>query len=713
MTRLPTGPGTAGAASSRRGARRWLGAIGLAFAVLAFIPAGTLGHAEVVLAKPAPGLGLAQAPAAVVIKFTEPLNPTLSRIEVLDASGADVGTGATEPIEGDETAMQRRLGLLPPGQYTVRWTTVSTLDGHVLRGTYRFGVGTATSGDETIASSPLDSEGPLGLLGRFLLMGGLALWSGLALLLGVARRAGVAERRLRQISHVAPLLVVIGGSAALVSSALVAAGSLDGLPGVVQGSSGELRLALVAAAGIGALVGVRWRLVAVGLASIALVAEAASGHAASSPLPLFATATFALHLGAVGVWVFTMVASLSTGGGVRDALARFARYAIGAAVVVGLTGLASGVLVLSHVGDLVATDYGLIVLAKVFAFVFMAGLGITHHLRRRHPAATPGSLRLPLRTEASTALVAIALATLLVGFPNAPRESEAAERFTGADAFLEELPSVEAVSVAEADGGIIVGLSVSPPRPGPVDVHVNVLGLDPADAPRDVRFVASGPGGQAQAPLSPCGLGCFEGRSSISQAGPWSLGVRFESNRGPVATSTEVDIPAADGSRLYGDVLVAMEGLRSVEMLEMLRGSTDGPLVEVSYVFRAPDLMAIRAGDTERVVSGVDDFRRSGGGSWERLAWPGSPFTWPGSYYRDFWSRAAAIRVIGEEELDGVRTSVLSFVRTDLPAWFLLWVGPGDRVHRLVMLAEGHLMEQRYAEFDQAEEVPVPAAAVP
>jgi len=38
------------------------------------VPAPVDAHAERVLASPEPGTGLAQAPAAVVIKFSEPLN---------------------------------------------------------------------------------------------------------------------------------------------------------------------------------------------------------------------------------------------------------------------------------------------------------------------------------------------------------------------------------------------------------------------------------------------------------------------------------------------------------------------------------------------------------------------------------------------------------------------------------------------------------------
>jgi methionine-rich copper-binding protein CopC len=78
-------------------------------------PGDVVAHAELVLASPAPGTGLAQAPAAVVIKFSEPLNLSLSRIEILDASGIDVGQGPSAAVPGDPQAMRRPLGLLPTG----------------------------------------------------------------------------------------------------------------------------------------------------------------------------------------------------------------------------------------------------------------------------------------------------------------------------------------------------------------------------------------------------------------------------------------------------------------------------------------------------------------------------------------------------------------------------------------------------------------------
>lgn len=124
----------------------WLAA--LALALVPATPASA--HAELVSATPAPGTGLPQAPGAVVLRFNEPLNMRLSEIRVLDSDGQDVAEGASLAVTGDPQAMRRKLGLLAPDQYTVEWTTTSTVDGHTLHGSYSFGIGTAAAANESV-----------------------------------------------------------------------------------------------------------------------------------------------------------------------------------------------------------------------------------------------------------------------------------------------------------------------------------------------------------------------------------------------------------------------------------------------------------------------------------------------------------------------------------------------------------------------------------
>ena len=673
----------------------------LAGAVLVLAaPGGVAAHAELILASPAPGTGLAQAPAAVVIKFSESLNLSLSRIEVLDASGADVGQGPTLAVAGDPRAMRRPLGLLPTGQYTVRWTSVSAIDGHILRGTYSFAVGTGADPGVTVADSPLDSEGPLGLVGRFAALVALGTWLASILLRRPSRQAGLDPLKVARIERGAPAVAFVGTAVSLVSTTLVASGSLIAIGGVLASPSGETRLVVLASTALGVLVGGRWAPMALVLAAAAIAAEAASGHAASSVLPPVAIGSFAIHLGAVGVWVYAIVASLLAAPNLRRALGTFTPYAVAAAALTAATGLINATLELADPADLVTTGYGLALVAKSAAFVAMAGFGLLHFVRRRRPTTAEATLRRPIRAEAIAATTALVLATLLVGFPNPPREAEAtAASLTMTDPLLAELGERDALSIGHASGPFVVGLTILPPKPGPVEVRVQVLGIDAGDGLRNARFRATSGSTSVEASLDgACGLGCFAGNASFDKAGDWRLKVHIDSNRGPISIAESVPLPTPDGAAELARALKAEEGLKTALLTERLRGSLDGPTIVATYMFQAPDKAEITVNDSTQILVGEEQFRRTGNGPWDQTSFPAPGFSWPIGYYREFWGAAAAVRVLGTDTVDGVPTEVIAFVRPDVPAWFRLWVGVADGfVRRQEMRAEGHIMDHRYS----------------
>src|SRR5574340_1218454 len=84
-------------------------ALGLGLVGAFVVPRPAAAHAELVLADPAPGTGLPQAPGAVVLKFSEPLDLGLSHIEIVDAAGHDVSSGPTRAVSGDADAMRRAV----------------------------------------------------------------------------------------------------------------------------------------------------------------------------------------------------------------------------------------------------------------------------------------------------------------------------------------------------------------------------------------------------------------------------------------------------------------------------------------------------------------------------------------------------------------------------------------------------------------------------
>ena len=689
---------------------RFIAAFAAALFILAAPPAAQA-HAEVLLASPDPGTGLAQAPAAVVIKFSEPLNLSLSRIEIRDASGADVGDGPTEPVAGDTQAMRRRLGLLPTGQYTVVWTSVSAIDGHSLRGSYSFAVGTGADPGTTLADSPVDSEGPLGLVGRFVELVALGTWLAWALLSRASRRAGLDPVSTARVGRLAPSLAFAGAVLSLVSTTFVVTGSLAAIGGLLASPTGEARLVVLAATSLGVLVGGRSAPMAGVLAAVAILAEATSGHAASSLQPPLAVMSFAVHLSAVGVWTYAIGASLLVAPSVRRALSTFTPYAVTAAVVTAGTGLINATLELADPADLVETGYGLTLVAKSVAFALMASFGLLHFLWRRRPTVDEATLRYPVRAEATAATVALVLATLLVGFPNPPREAEAsASALTTTDPVLADLGGRDALSIGDASGPFIVGLTLLPPRPGPAEVRVQVLGVEAGDGLANVRLTATSGSAATYATLDEeCGLGCFAGRVDFGAAGDWKMKVDIETNRGPVSISQTVPLPAPDGTAALAQTLGAEERLKSAVMKETLSGSVGGPTYVSTYRFQAPDRAEITLNDSTQILIGEARFSRQGDGPWEKSTFPDPGFSWPTGYYRDFWQGATAARLVGTESIDSSPAEIITFLRPDVPAWFRIWVGKSDGVVlREEMRAEGHIMEHDFADLNRPISVQPP-----
>lgn len=693
-------------APARSMPRRWVVRYLMLLAGLTFMlgaPGGVVAHAELLLASPSPGTGLAQAPVSVIIKFSEPLNLSLSRIQVLDQSGADVGQGPTTDVPGDAQAMRRPLGILPIGQYAVRWTSVSTLDGHTLQGTYYFAVGTSASPLTAIADSPLDSEGPFGLVGRFVALVALGAWLASILMRGPSRQAGLDPRKTVRIARAAPAIAFLGTIVSLASTTWVATGSVGNIGGVLASPSGEARLVVLVVSAAGVLVGMRWTLAAVVLAIIAIIADAASGHAAATAFPAVGIASFTVHLAAVGVWTYAIAASLLTAPDLRRALGTFTPFALAAGVLVAGTGIVNAILELNDPTDLVETGYGLTLIAKSAAFAAMAGLGLLHFIWRRRVGMPQSNLRGPLRLEAIAATLALVLATLLVGFPNPPREAEAtAANLATTDPVLAELGNRDALSVAGASGPFIVGLTILPPKPGPSQVRVQVVGVNPGDGLRDARLTGSSPSSSVDVSLAKsCGLGCFTADTSFGSAGDWRLEVQIDSNRGPISFVQTVPLPAPDGMSAFTRTLRAQEALKSAVLTERLRGSLAGPTIVSTYKFEAPDKAEITTNDSTQILVGTERFSRTGTGAWETSPFPPPGFSWPAGYYAEFWGPGTAARVVGTEMVDGVPADVIAFVRPDVPAWFRIWARQSDGVVlRQEMRAEGHLMDHVYADLN-------------
>src|SRR5262249_44152998 len=98
-------------------------------------------HARLKRANPAVGgvVVAAAVPAELQVWFTEKLEPALSTIQVLDASGTRMDRGDVRIDPDDQTQLRVTLLPLPPGRYHVIWRGVSA-DTHLTSGAFPFRV---------------------------------------------------------------------------------------------------------------------------------------------------------------------------------------------------------------------------------------------------------------------------------------------------------------------------------------------------------------------------------------------------------------------------------------------------------------------------------------------------------------------------------------------------------------------------------------------
>ena len=169
------------------GRRKRLALLLASLAVLASIfwwltPGNASAHANLASAEPSPNSELEEAPARIIIWFTEPIEPSLSSIRVLDAAGKQVDEGNSVVDDLNPLVMSVGLGDVPDGTYTVAWKNVSTVDGHRVRGSFIFAVGQPLSGTPAeVVEQPL-LQSPFAPFLRWLMfLGALTMVGGMVL----------------------------------------------------------------------------------------------------------------------------------------------------------------------------------------------------------------------------------------------------------------------------------------------------------------------------------------------------------------------------------------------------------------------------------------------------------------------------------------------------------------------------------------------------
>src|SRR4051812_39947465 len=159
---------------------RGVGALLLAGTVALAAAAAAWPHAGVVRSSPLAGSRLGASPTSVALTFSEQPEASLSEVRVLDRGGREVQIGRATAVPGEPGGLSVPVRQLPRGVYTVRWRTVSAVDGHATAGAYAFGVGVSPADAGIVVASASPAASRLEMLARWLFLGGLVLLIGAA-----------------------------------------------------------------------------------------------------------------------------------------------------------------------------------------------------------------------------------------------------------------------------------------------------------------------------------------------------------------------------------------------------------------------------------------------------------------------------------------------------------------------------------------------------
>ena len=109
----------------------------LAVALIVALPGtGAFAHAELSKSEPPAGGSLASTPAQLTLTFSQNLVPSQSWVAIRDALGGDTQLAVTvDP--NDRKVMRATTPQLPPGNYTIRWQSLSAEDDDFAQGSYK------------------------------------------------------------------------------------------------------------------------------------------------------------------------------------------------------------------------------------------------------------------------------------------------------------------------------------------------------------------------------------------------------------------------------------------------------------------------------------------------------------------------------------------------------------------------------------------------
>ncbi|ATO17827.1 copper resistance protein CopC [Micromonospora sp. WMMA2032] len=393
-------------------------------------------HAVLVSSSPAASAVVPEAPAQVVITFSEGVRKVPGKVRVIapDGSRADRGEptfqGAEVTIPVDPSGAR--------GTYLVSYRVISA-DSHPVSGAFTYSVGapseppTDTGSDNRanpVTETAVKVAKYVGYVGLLLLVGPAlvlaALWPRRLSRRGPARLAWTGLGVLAAAT-VAELWIQVpytnGGGLFDVTGA-----GLGDVLGSAYGTTHLVRLGLLAAAAFllrplfAGPVGRTDGIILAVLGGAALFTWPLAGHAAASPAPAVSVVVDAVHLGGMAVWLGGLVmlaVFLLRRADERELdaiLPIWSRWAALAVAALLLAGTVQGLIEVASPTALIDTTYGRLLLAKIVLFALVIGVAAYSRalVRRRVAAGRPGSMRRAVVAELAITAVVLGLSATLV-----------------------------------------------------------------------------------------------------------------------------------------------------------------------------------------------------------------------------------------------------------------------------------------------------------
>jgi copper transport protein len=344
----------------------------------------------------------------------------LLSLRLIDAAGQD-HSPASAPQVRDGQVLWPLPDRLPDGRYLVSWR-VSSLDGHIIGGTFTFAVGAASTGDMPAIAVADETHTPalaLHAAARLFLL--FAIGTALFRLLLAPPHMVTALRRATcwlAISGVAALILFVGAEGALRAGLPIGdAFSMEALRAALGASNTVLRgvsaigLMLLAIGGGRVL---QWLGIACALAGMA-----DSGHVLAVLPAGVGHGLMILHGLAAALWIGAIAPlrhALAHDDGAETLILfrRFQGYGALAMAATLASGIALAWLLLPRLADLWQSDYGLRLCAKLAAVAVMLLIAATNRLwLTRRALASRRNLRDALRTILELDLIVAILATVL------------------------------------------------------------------------------------------------------------------------------------------------------------------------------------------------------------------------------------------------------------------------------------------------------------